>query len=499
MIQQGHLNDAILRSASQLSETIKKSIKFDMLKNRKENAYHIMKTIAEQEGIERVRIYNSDGKIIFSTDKKEFGKMVNKKAEACYGCHSEKKPIEKLDMVERSRIFGGPQPYRILGSINPLYNEPDCSSAQCHVHPESQKVLGVIDINMSLAEMDKDLALARSQILFSNMLSIVIISLIITIIFLKLIGKPVKELIRGARSVAIGNLDYTIPVGSKDEMGYLAKSFNSMTRNLQKANSEIREWIRTLERKVEERTVELHTAESQLLHSEKLAAIGKIAATVAHEINNPLSGVVTYIKLIQRKMKQTDLKGENLENIRSYLETMNSEIDRIRSIVQDLLDFTRQKKPERRSTDINRVIDESLRLIADELQINNITVDKDLETLPTLMVDPSQIQQVCVDLMVNACEAMSGGGRLMIRSHHDETGKIVVVEVADTGMGIPEENLSKIYDPFFSTKTKGTGLGLSVVYGIVTRHGGSVEAESEMGKGTRIRVFLPTELKGQAQ
>ncbi|NIO16562.1 MAG: HAMP domain-containing protein [Deltaproteobacteria bacterium] len=492
-IQGRHLNDTILRSATQMSETIEKSIKFDMLENRKENAYRIMRTIADQEGIDRVRIYSSEGKIIFSTDKREFGSMVDKKAEACYGCHTEEKPLEKLTTSDRNRIFTSPAGLRLLGIVNPLSNESECFSAACHFHPESQKVLGVIDITMSLEEIDKEIAITRNRVILSSALSIIVISTIIAIIFMRLIGRPVREIIKGPRRVAGGDLDYMIPIATDDEMGFIAQSFNRMTQNLKRANDEIHDWIRTLESKVEERTKELNEAQFQLIQSEKLAAIGKIAATVAHEINNPLSGIFTYVKLMQRKIVEGHVGDEDIEKFGGYLSSMSREIERTRSIVGDLLDFTRPKEPSRIETNINRVIDESVRLITNEIRISNIRLEKSLEHLPKIMVDPSQIQQVFVDTMVNSCQAMEEEGLLTIRSFYLAESDEVVVEIIDTGVGISPENLSKIFDPFFTTKTRGTGLGLSVVYGIVNRHGGKIEVESEVGRGTLVRIRLPVE------
>ncbi len=276
-------------------------------------------------------------------------------------------------------------------------------------------------------------------------------------------------------------------------MGYLAQSFNRMTRNLKQANQEIHEWIKNLEIKVEERTKELNEAQFQLLQSEKLAAVGKIAATVAHEINNPLSGVFTYIKLMQRKIEEGNAGEKEIGSFREYLSSMSREVDRTRSIVRDLLDFTRPKEPVRKRTDLNWVIEESLKLISNEFTVRNIELEKRLNPLPEIMVDPSQIQQVFIDTMVNSCEAMEGGGTLSVHSYHHAASDMVVVEIADTGVGIPPENLSKIFDPFFTTKSKGTGLGLSVIYGIVTRHEGKIEVKSEVGKGTQMRFRLPAE------
>ncbi len=303
-VQAKTLDATILKSASLMSETIKASIQFDMVRNLKEEAYHIMKSIGSQQGIEKVRIYASDGRILFSTHEGEQETMVDKKAEACYGCHAEAAPLEHLTGPSRTRIFPSGKGYRVLGMINPLYNEPNCYTAACHAHPASQKVLGVIDVTMSLAYADAEIRSFRRQIILFNILSIVSISTIAVLALMFVVGNPIRQLVLGTERVAHGDLAHSIPIDSDDEMGFLARSFNHMTENLRKANDEIREWIRTLEQKVEDRTKELKDTQFQLMHAEKLASLGKIAATVAHEINNPLTGVFTYVKLMERKIEQ---------------------------------------------------------------------------------------------------------------------------------------------------------------------------------------------------
>jgi two-component system NtrC family sensor kinase len=497
-IQKENLNHSTLRTASQLSETIKKSIQNDMLENRKEAAYKIMETIGQQEGIEKVRIYSKEGKILYSSDNTEAGRMVNKRAEACYGCHSDTRPLERLESSVRSRTFFSTdrdetrgEGHRILGIINPLYNEEGCSSAKCHAHPESMKVLGVIDVTMNLEDVDAQMAKARSQVLLVSVVSIVAICIIVALILFHFIERPVKELVLGTKRISGGDLDQFIPVKTNDEMGHLATSFNQMTRDLRKAQEEIREGIRNLEHKVEERTKELKATQSQLLHSEKLAAVGALAATVAHEINNPLTGVYTYIRLMERKIEQGSYREEDVETYRGYLETMRREVERTSAIVQNLLDFTRPKDPVRKQMNLVKVVEESLSLIRNKLSLNNVEVVNLMNPIPDIMADPAHMKQVFINLMINACEAMEGGGTLTISGEYDEKENAAKVSIRDTGVGITAENLARIFDPFFSTKEKGTGLGLSVVHGIVTRHNGNVEIDSSPGKGTNVRVTLP--------
>jgi two-component system NtrC family sensor kinase len=498
-IQRENLNQAVLRTASQLSETIKKSIQNDMLENRKEAAYKIMETIGRGEGIEKVRVYSSEGKILFSSGSPdEVGRMVNQRAEACYGCHSEARPLERLETSGRSRIFlserGGDTRgvnHRVLGIINPMYNDSGCSSAECHAHPDSQKVLGVIDVTMDLSEVDGTIASARRQVLVVSIVSVVAILGIVTLILFHFLERPVKELVLGTKRISGGDLDHFIDVTTNDEMGHLAASFNQMTLDLQNARDQIQEGIRNLEHKVEERTRELKATQSQLLHAEKLAAVGALAATVAHEINNPLTGVYTYIRLMERKIDQGQYGPEEIAKHKGYLDTMRREVERTTAIVQNLLDFTRPKDPVRKPMNLVKVMEESLALISNKLNITNIEVVKLLNPLPEIQADPAHMKQVFLNLIINACEAMEEGGTLTIRSDFHPDANTVTMSVRDTGCGIEEKDLARIFDPFFSTKKKGTGLGLSVVNGLVTRHNGKVEIDSAPGKGTDFRVTLP--------
>ena len=498
-IQRENLNHAILRTASQLSETIKKSIQNDMLENRKEAAYKIMETIGRQEGIEKVRVYSSEGKILFSSDNTgEVGQMVDKKAEACFKCHSEARPLDRLARSERSRIFFSEHSedphgvnHRVLGIINPMYNDSGCSSAACHAHPRSQKVLGVIDVTMDLSEADNLIASARRKVMVVSVVSVLAIFIIVTLILFHFIERPVKELVLGTKRISGGDLNHFIDVTTNDEMGYLARSFNQMTMNLQNAHKEIQEGIRNLENKVEERTRQLKATQSQLLHSEKLAAVGALAATVAHEINNPLTGVYTYIRLMERKIAQGQYGPEEIAKFKGYLDTMRREVERTTAIVQNLLDFTRPKEPARKPMNLIKVMDESLALISTKLSLGNIVVVKLLNPLPEIQADPAHMKQVFLNLLVNACEAMEEGGTLTIRSDYHPDTNTVTISVRDTGVGIEEKDRARIFDPFFSTKAKGTGLGLSVVNGIVTRHNGKMEIDSAPGKGTDFRVTLP--------
>jgi two-component system, NtrC family, sensor kinase len=467
--QGGHL---LLRSAVRLSETISKSMRFDMLENRKQHAYGIMETIGAQEGIEKVRIFGSEGRIIFSTDKREIGHTADKKAEACYACHAENRPIVRLTTTERSRTFHAADGHKVMGIINPILNEPGCARAECHVAPEKQQVLGVLDVTMSLRDVERDLTAARAQLFLFMLLAILCIVVPMVLLITRLVLRPVEHLVVGTNRLAAGDLKHSIPVGGDDEMGDLARSFNEMTSRLAKSDRELRE------------------AQEHLLRAEKLAAVGRMAATVAHEINNPLAGVYTYIRLIQRRLTEGKTSEADIKKLMEQLGIMGREVERATNIVLNLLDFTRPKEPAKAPTQINRVLDESLQVLTAALTLHDIRITKELGDVPDVSVDPAQIKQVFLNILTNACEAMRAGGELHIRSRA-AGGGAVAIEFTDTGPGIPVELLPKIFDPFVSTKDKGTGLGLAVAYELVSRHGGKLEVRSAPGEGTCMTVLLP--------
>jgi two-component system NtrC family sensor kinase len=467
------------RSAHQLSETVKSSTRYDMLLNQRESVHRIINTIGMQKGIEKVRIFNKEGAIIYSTDSLDVGALVDKKTEACYACHAADRPLERLPISETTRIFQVAE-NRTLGVINPIYNEPSCWQSDCHAHSESQKVLGVLDITMPLKEIDTGMAASQMRLILFALIAIAAVSLMIYLLVERIVLKPVSQIVKATERVAAGDLNYTVQLRKNDEIGELAKSFNDMTRKLSET-------------------------QRQLYQSDKLASVGRLAAGVAHEINNPLTGVLTYSSfLLKRASDQPELRED--------LEVIVRETKRCRDIVKGLLDFARQSQPEKRPAAINAIIGQAVRIVQNQLMIRHVQVKQNLqEQVPPMNVDANQIQQVLVNLLLNANDAIDEkGGVITISTKAARNGGpraddaaaakgSVEIKVSDTGAGIPRENLQKIFEPFFTTKgQKGTGLGLAVVWGIIEKHGGRVTVESEVGKGTTFSILLPVDKKNNA-
>jgi two-component system, NtrC family, sensor kinase len=466
---QQQLISEVRRSANQLSETVKNSTHYDMLLNQRESVHRIITTIGKQDGIKKVRIFNKDGAIIFSTDQLDVGQMVDKRAEACYACHAAGRPLERLPISERTRIFHFPDSGRVLGIINPIYNEPSCWQSACHAHQPTQKVLGVLDISMSLDEVDRDMRASQNRLLLFGIVAIAAVSLMIYLLVDRIVLRPVHEIVAATRKVAAGDLHYKIALTKRDEIGILADSFNEMTKKLSEA-------------------------QRQVYQSQKLAAVGQLAAGVAHEINNPLTGVLSYSSFLLKRAADTPEFKEDLEVI-------VRETQRCRGIVKGLLDFARPSPPEKHPSDINEIIERAIRLVHAQLAAHRVEVQRQFGAdLPTVNADANQIQQIIVNLLLNANDALGEDGGTIalatkVRTNGDGAraqAPTVEISVSDTGCGIPAAHLERIFEPFFSTKgRKGTGLGLAVAWGIVERHNGRIEVESEVGKGTTFRVLLP--------
>jgi len=488
-----HLEASALTSAERVSDVIKRSTTYYMLRNDREGLYHAMSTMADEPGMVRVRIFDKEGRISYSSDPSEVSHIVDKGAEACYGCHTQSQPLEKLNRPDRFRIYRDASGQRVLGIITPIENQPSCSNATCHAHPAEEKILGVLDTNLSLARADAQIKQSSWRLLAYTLLALVAISCLSWVFIYRLVHLPLRRLKDGTRELADGNLGYQLEFTSGDEAGDLATSFNRMSLQLRFANEEIVSWAKTLEDRVEEKTRELKRAHAHVLQVEKMATIGKMAAVVAHEINNPLAGILTYAKLLKRWVERGDVVTPKKEEAEQCLDLIAGESRRCGDLVKNLLTFSRTSHMNIQSSDLNAIVDRAVRLLAHQLKMNGVELHQDLaDGLPVLQCDPGQIEQVLLALMINAIDAMPRGGNLWLRTLQREQSE-EIFEVRDDGSGIPPEILERIFEPFLTTKEsgKGVGLGLAVSHNIIQRHHGRIDAQSEVGKGTTFTVSLP--------
>ena len=490
-----HLEAATLLAAERMSDFIQHATTYHMLRNDREALYKSINTMASEPGVVRIRIINQEGRISFSSDSAEVNTYVNKKAEACYACHAQAQPLTKLNRPDRFRIFK-PNGHRVLGIITSIDNQPSCSSAECHAHPAEQRVLGVLDANMSLARADADLRESSIRMLAYTIFAVVLIAVMSGIFVWQVVHVPVKKLKAGTERLSHGQLGYQLDIVSRDELGELALSFNQMSRQLREAREESDSWAQMLEARVEDKTRELKHAHQQVMHAEKMASIGKLAATVAHEINNPLSGILTYAKLLRKWLDRDQWGKEKRDEVRDSLELIESESRRCGEIVRNLLTFSRSSPMNLQWVDLNQVVDRCVKLVQHQAELNNVQLQAELgETVPQVQCDPAQIEQLLLALMMNAVDALPHGGNLWVRSRMVPEISSVQLEVQDDGVGIPENILPNLFEPFFTTKEKGhgVGLGLAISKGIVERHRGRIDVESKPAQGTKFIVTLPVD------
>ncbi len=491
--QSATLEQQVTREAYRSSDFLVQSLTMSMLRDERQHTYALMRLIGAEPGVEGVRIYNKQGTIRFSSDPAEVGTTVDLRAEACYGCHGAGDPLEAVPTSERSRIYRTVEGHRVLGMINAIHNDRSCWSAPCHAHSENQSVLGVLDVQMSMEELDHSVrASGRRTSLLA--LGIVFLSMaIVAVIVFRAVHVPAARLRRGTDRLSGGDLDVVIDMERSDELGHLAQSFNRMARSLKEADAELRSWSQTLEDRVRQKTEELEQMNQQMIQVERTASLGRMAATVAHELNNPLSGILTYSKLIAKRVERVLPDGPARAQVLDNLDLIRSESQRCGSIVRDLLTYARGRSAELAPAHLHPIVDQAMKLVAHHIELQEIETDVRLELSDDAIVcDREQLVQALIALLINAVEAMPDGGTLHVHTAAGD-GDTVLLSVKDTGVGIPEDAQDHIFDPFFSTKNeaKGVGLGLAVVYGIVQRHEGDIRVDSRPGQGARFTIHLP--------
>jgi two-component system NtrC family sensor kinase len=479
------LLEAAISDADKLSETIIKTTHYEMLEDNRKRAYEMIQEVGTLQGVEYIRMINKSGNITFSTEKDEIGRSLDKTEVGCNMCHTSGEPKVQASTMNRSRIFFDKNGKQVVGMAKAIYNEKSCYLSSCHFHPPKQRILGVLDIIVSLENVNTLIDNYRNKIFFLTILLLMFISLAITFFTHRLVYRPVKKLLTQTKRIAQGDLDALVRNVPHDEMGDLSDAFNKMTVSLKNARMELEEWGKNLEAKVAERTSEIKQMQTQLTRSEKLVSLGRLVAGITHEINNPLTGILMFANLISQS-PQLD------PTLKKDMDVIINEAQRCAKIVKGLLDFSRESIPQKKPASLNKVMEDTLALIGRQSSFHNIEIVRDYQTdLPLIPVDENKMEQVFINILLNASQSMPSGGSIYIQTY-TENEEYACLKITDTGAGISEENLGKIFDPFFTTKIdKGMGLGLSVSYGIIERHGGKIEVQSKVNQGTTFSITLP--------
>jgi len=389
---------------------------------------------------------------------------------------------------------------RFLAAGGVHFEEFDCEGHSVKM------ILAPISINyqnaalVAVFESMDDLAKARKRIIMTTVFVVGIMLLIIIPIYRLTVSHtvgPIMELSRASKAVADGDLNQYVLVKTKDEVGNLSESFNRMIDDLKQYREDIERWNQTLEERVARRTQELAEAQARLIQSEKLAAVGELAAGIAHELNNPLAGIYAFLQVFVGRVRSRGLRGLSEEETLGFQENLvhvEREIQRCKSIIGSLLSFARVSEKDFSLVNLNMIIKETLAFAQSNLRKSNVRIRTHLdENIPSILGNPNELQQVCLNIIVNAGKAMPEGGDLVIKTGTENDRRSVYVSVSDSGCGIEEENLERIFDPFFTTSRpgEGTGLGLSISYSIVREHRGEILVQSKVGEGTTFTILLP--------
>jgi two-component system NtrC family sensor kinase len=477
--------DYAVSNAEEVATIINQSAYDAMMKNDKERLYHMIGRISESENIEHIRLINQNGKVVFSNVSGEVGSVIGKHADECSMCHNTASSGVSVSPMNRSRIVITKTGKEALGFTKAIYNQPACVAASCHFHGKDETVLGLLDISISLEMLRQKSHEYRFEFVILACVLLVLIGILVTILIYKLVDIPVQNLVRHSALVAQGDFTSRVSVTGNDELGDLSRAINHMTESLGSADRELKAWADSLETKVEERSQDIMRMEEQLRRSEKLASLGTLSAGVAHEINNPLTGILLYASILKGDKR---LDPQLLSDVQRVI----SETERCAGIVKDLLEFSRESSPEKEAFVLEELLDDIVTFFHKQPDFNKIVITKKYGShLPKVLVDRNQIRQVIINLVINAGHAMPQGGRLDITTYPASGGQYVCADIADSGEGISTEHLDRIFDPFFTTKAQGTGLGLSISFGIIESNGGKIEVQSRVGEGATFTVKLP--------
>ena len=454
--EQTQLINGARENTELLLSTIERSIYNSMRIGNTEDTQIILEMVGQTHKLLGVRIFHPHGTVLKSSQPAEVGR-----------------PVDMTDYQlflnnKREGVFTLPGHGEVLVMQKPIYNDEPCHI--CHGH--KARVIGILDVNYSLIETRRRMIEATNLFIVSTIAIISFLAISISLVMLKFVKKPLSLIAENMARVEQGDLSVRMEPTGKDEVGRLVSSFDSMVDRLDSAKRELEQY---------------HF--QQMERADRLASVGEMAAGIAHEIKNPLTGIAAAITIIKDDFADGDPRTEIVNEV---LE----QVKRLDKTVNDLLFFGKPTPPEPTYSDLNALLKKTLMFACQHRGVKAIEKRLELqEDLPPVCVDPKQIQQVFLNLILNAVQAMPEGGLLTITSHLIARDGAVwaQVAIADTGPGIPEQLLEKIFAPFFTTKAQGTGLGLAICHKLITQHRGRIHISSEDGRGTVFFVELPVE------
>lgn len=469
-VHRGHMLQATQDKILALSEAIDRGIQVAMREGRSADVQRILEEVGQDPDIEQIVIFDTRGKILRASRPDLVGRILERDPLSRY--------LDQPDFTVTGRYEGGQLVHSVVKKIR---NRPECFAC----HGKDEPVNGILHVDMSFRRTQEQIAEMERTALWTMLLTAAVLATGGAILMTRLVERPVAGLMRAMAEVEGGNLEAQAGLGTRDELGRLAESFNTMVDRLKAARAEIEVYH-----------------QQRLARAERLATMGELAASLAHEIKNPLAGIAGAIQVMADEMPDTEPRKEIMREI-------VTQVHRLDRTVRDLLAFARPGKPDIAPCDIHQVLDRVLLLLAESPEAKNVHVVRAYQpAIPRLHADGKQVGQVFLNLLLNAVQAMPNGGQITLQTALRDVsqaegdapqalGRMVEVTLTDTGPGIPPHVLKEIFKPFVTTKRRGTGLGLSVSRRIIEDHGGWIEAESAPGQGATFRIFLPLEGSNQ--
>ncbi len=499
-VYEKYLNTVILQSGNNVGSLVEGALYHSMLENDESALQYTLDVIHTLPGIEDVNMYDCNDSLIYSSFP---GDSIGNINPNCKSCHKnigkmfprKEKSYKIITTDSECKMNTSNNGQRHLLIRSPILNAKSCYQSSCHAHKAADDVLGSLVIKVPLKELDSAVEKSSMEFYILAIVATLLLASFLMLFTRREIKKPLHKLIQASIAVASGDKNMRLEIKSNqlDDMRMVSSAFNEMLDNLQAATTELENWSQQLEYKVQKKSEELGTAQSELMHIERLASLGKLSSSVAHEINNPLSGILVYTKLVHKLLSNPDITNDKKEVMLKHLKMIESETKRCGDIVKGLLDFSKKDQEDFEPVHLHEILLETHDLMAHQIKIASINLVIDFTAKSDMIYcSPNQIKQACVAMLVNAREAVTENGEILVKTSNPDKDTIKF-EISDNGIGIPPEAIPHIFEPFFSTKqeARGIGLGLPIVHGIIQSHNGKIQVKSEPGLGTTISLFLP--------
>jgi len=499
-VYEQYLNTVIIQSGNNVGSLVEGALYHSMLENDQSALQNTLDVIHTLPGIEDVNMYDGDENLVYTSFPSDTIGHINPN---CKSCHPnpgilfprKEKSYKIITAESECKMSKNLTGQRHLLIRSPILNSKSCYQSSCHAHPATEEVLGSLVIRVPLKNLDAAVKKSSLEFYLLAVATTLLLASFLILFTRREIKNPLSELIKASVAVSRGDKSTRVEISPNqlDDMRMVSVAFNDMLDNLQTATTELENWSQQLEYKVQKKSEELGTAQSELIHIERLASLGKLSSSVAHEINNPLSGILVYTKLVHKLLSNPDLTDEKKAVMLKHLKMIEAETKRCGDIVKGLLDFSKKDQEDFEPRHLHDILNETYTLMSHPVKIANISFLKDFTAKSDLIFcSPNQIKQACVAMIVNASEAVTENGEIVLKTTNPDPDTIRF-EISDNGIGISTEDIPHIFEPFFSTKqqARGIGLGLPIVHGIIQSHKGKIQVKSEPGQGTTISVTLP--------